>query len=76
MGTCVGPRPRPHGPAPNRGRVWVQAVFGQFFMAVFVARLIGMQAPAADCPVADADVAEPHGDVPAHVTVAPRRAAA
>lgn len=54
----------------------MQAVFGQFFMAVFVARLIGMQAPAADCPVADADVAEPHGDVPAHVTVAPRRAAA
>lgn len=33
--------------ATARWLVWVQAVFGQFYMAVFVARLIGMQAPAA-----------------------------
>ena len=39
--------------ATARWLVWVQAVFGQFYMAVFVARLIGMQAPAAEAPAGD-----------------------
>jgi Ion channel. len=37
-----------------RWLVWVQAVFGQFYMAVFVARLIGMQVPASVAGPADA----------------------
>ena len=44
-----------------RWLVWVQAVFGQFYMAVFVARLIGMQAPASGDDRATATDAPGHG---------------
>ena len=44
-----------------RWLVWVQAVFGQFYMAVFVARLIGMQAPASGADRATATDAPGHG---------------
>jgi hypothetical protein len=44
--------------ATARWLVWLEAVFGQFYMAVFVSRLIGLQASPADRDADDGDTAD------------------
>jgi voltage-gated potassium channel Kch len=48
--------------ATARWLVWLEAVFGQFYMAVFVSRLIGLQASPADRDDDSASADEPAAD--------------